>query len=507
MSIDTITEKSTNFYYENEVQETDVTERSKGTITEFWNEDEIYNNLSSMIGRYLYIKGKKRIIIQFILYSITLLLFVGKDYFVGALSLDVYHLRLGMYLLLIFSFWVVAEVVSMFRNKSFHERLLSNGNYLNELMIKILFRLKLGWLNSHPSARVWFKYSYDLRLIDEKLNHNIQHFIEYAIFLVGSILVVNVLYLGMMVIPSILIGWYFLSVFKRYIRTEKKLFKFEAEYESKMYDVLLLSIDQEYKYRIMKKGILLRNRFIRVSNQLERVRIHVDYYSHRWLGVRLMIINVVVIFLCYLVPTIIVLYLEDTWFKRTIIELYLAIIWSLKFTYYLQHMLESMIQVLDDEVSFGRIEHYLKNAKVECRPTYLKEPNYYSHAIDIRNLNCSMANRKILDNFGLKIKKGQKVALVGHHGSGKHTLFGIILMNFEKDPSDKTKLEILGYDYDQADPNVMREKIEYLRNHPYLFSGTVRLNIDPEVEHSDEEICRVLHLLGGGKILNEIINT
>gem|GEM_PF-4786777 len=131
----------------------------------------------------------------------------------------------------------------MFRNKSFHERLMANGNYLHDMMIKILFRLKLDWLISHPSARVWFKYSYDLRLIDEELNHNIQHLIEYIVFLVGSIIVVNVLYLGIMVIPSILIGYYFKIVFSRYIRTEKKLFKFEAEYEAKMYDVLLLSID------------------------------------------------------------------------------------------------------------------------------------------------------------------------------------------------------------------------------------------------------------------------
>lgn len=78
-------------------------------------------------------------------------------------------------------------------------------------------------------------------------------------------------------------------------------------------------------------------------------------------------------------------------------------------------------------------------------------------------------------------------------------------MNFEKDPTDKTRFEILGYDYDDADPTVMREKIDYLRNKPYLFSGTVRLNIDPEVEHTDDEICRVLHLLGGQKILDEII--
>jgi ABC-type multidrug transport system fused ATPase/permease subunit len=80
-------------------------------------------------------------------------------------------------------------------------------------------------------------------------------------------------------------------------------------------------------------------------------------------------------------------------------------------------------------------------------------------------------------------------------------------MTYERDQSDKTKMKILGHDYDDVDPLIIRERIEYLRSKPYLFSGTVRLNIDPEIEHTDEEICRVLHLLGGEKILNEIVDT
>jgi ABC-type multidrug transport system fused ATPase/permease subunit len=292
----------------------------------------------------------------------SLILFVIKDYWVGAYSLHVFHYSLSVFGAIILGCWLLAEVVSWIRNRCMHSTLMDNSSYLHDKMVKILFRLKLDWLVAHPFARVWFKYSYDLRLIDGDLNHEIQHLIEYTVFGIGAIVVVNLVYMGLLLIPSLAIAWYFNAVFRRYIRTERRLFKFEAEYEAKMYDVLLLSIDHEYKYRIMKKGILLRNRFVRVSNQLERVRIHIDYYSHRWLGIRLMIINVIVIFLCYLVPTIKDLYLSQTIFERSLIEFYLAIIWSMKLTYYLQHGLEALVQVLDDEVSYGRIEYFLKNA-------------------------------------------------------------------------------------------------------------------------------------------------
>lgn len=94
----------------------DVADRENGIITEEWDDTEIYNDLSKMIKEYLFVKGKNRIVSQLVLYSVTVLLFMGKDYFVGALSLHVYHWTLGVYLIFIFCFWFLAEVVSMFRN-------------------------------------------------------------------------------------------------------------------------------------------------------------------------------------------------------------------------------------------------------------------------------------------------------------------------------------------------------------------------------------------------------
>ena len=86
-----------------------------------------------------------------------------------------------------------------------------------------------------------------------------------------------------------------------------------------------------------------------------------------------------------------------------------------------------------------------------------RDPEAFTYAINIRNLDSNLGGRKILDNFNMAIQKGHKVALVGHHGSGKHTLFGLILMNYELEKNEKTCFKILGYDYETADPIVMRE--------------------------------------------------
>jgi len=75
-----------------------------------------------------------------------------------------------------------------------------------------------------------------------------------------------------------------------------------------------------------------------------------------------------------------------------------------------------------------------------------------------------------------------------------------------KDPL-KSLINILGHDYTKdTDPTTLRNKISYLSSKPFLFSGSVRLNIDPMVEFSDQKICEILDLLGGAKILYETVD-
>ncbi len=97
-----------------------------------------------------------------------------------------------------------------------------------------------------------------------------------------------------------------------------------------------------------------------------------------------------------------------------------------------------------------------------------------------------------IDNVSFKIPAGQKVALVGKMGSGKSTLSKLIAGMIE--PTSGAIL-VDGIDVRQIDPADVRKNIGVMLQDSWLFSGTIRENIQMGFnEYNDDhilEICKV----------------
>ncbi|MDL4838916.1 peptidase domain-containing ABC transporter [Aquibacillus rhizosphaerae] len=89
----------------------------------------------------------------------------------------------------------------------------------------------------------------------------------------------------------------------------------------------------------------------------------------------------------------------------------------------------------------------------------------------------------VLRDINLKIKQGEKVALVGESGSGKTTL-SKLLMNFY--PLEKGEILIKDYNIQDINRAVLREKIAYIPQDTFFFSGTIRENLTLGVEDNIE---------------------
>ena len=80
----------------------------------------------------------------------------------------------------------------------------------------------------------------------------------------------------------------------------------------------------------------------------------------------------------------------------------------------------------------------------------------------------------MLKDLSLTIKQGEKIALVGESGSGKTTLVKL-LMNFY--PWEKGDITIKGYNVKDIDLEFLRERISYISQDIFMFSGTIRENL------------------------------
>lgn len=107
--------------------------------------------------------------------------------------------------------------------------------------------------------------------------------------------------------------------------------------------------------------------------------------------------------------------------------------------------------------------------------------------IEFRNVYFSYKNgEKIFENFNLKVKRGDTIALVGETGSGKSTLVNLVCRFYE--PSSGEIL-IDGKDYRERSLLWLQSNIGYVLQSPHLFSGTIKENIRyGKLDATDEEI-------------------
>ncbi|MBU3156327.1 peptidase domain-containing ABC transporter [Clostridium estertheticum] len=95
--------------------------------------------------------------------------------------------------------------------------------------------------------------------------------------------------------------------------------------------------------------------------------------------------------------------------------------------------------------------------------------------IVLKDINFSYGVRElVLKNINISIKSGEKIALVGGSGSGKTTIAKLLMGFYEIQ-----KGEIILNDYNIKDINkeVLRDKISYISQESFFFSGTIKKNL------------------------------
>ncbi len=93
---------------------------------------------------------------------------------------------------------------------------------------------------------------------------------------------------------------------------------------------------------------------------------------------------------------------------------------------------------------------------------------------------------KVLDNFNLKVKQGESIALVGHTGAGKSTIVNLICRFYEPTTGH---IFIDGKDYKKRSMSWLHSNLGYVLQSPHLFSGSVLENIRyGKLSATDEEV-------------------
>nr|GMD72527.1 ABC transporter C family member 10-like [Ipomoea batatas] len=95
----------------------------------------------------------------------------------------------------------------------------------------------------------------------------------------------------------------------------------------------------------------------------------------------------------------------------------------------------------------------------------------------------------VLQGISCTFEGGYKVGIVGRTGSGKTTLISALFRLVE--PTEG-KIIIDGLNISAVGVHDLRSSLAIIPQDPTLFSGTIRHNLDPLSDHTDDQIWEVL---------------
>ncbi|XP_078344990.1 ATP-binding cassette sub-family C member 4-like [Oculina patagonica] len=158
------------------------------------------------------------------------------------------------------------------------------------------------------------------------------------------------------------------------------------------------------------------------------------------------------------------------------------------------------------EIEMTSVERCVSYSQLEPEPGYLVEtvpPESWPEEGSINFKDCSLVyypgGPRVLKNFCLTIKPGEKIGITGRTGAGKSSLVAALF----RMPEPEGKILIDGIPINSLNIQEARKSLTVVPQQAFLFGGTLRQNLDPEEKHLDKEIWDILEKVALKSMVDE----
>lgn len=128
-------------------------------------------------------------------------------------------------------------------------------------------------------------------------------------------------------------------------------------------------------------------------------------------------------------------------------------------------------------------------------------PQHFNQEIVVDNVTFSYGETNVIQNLSLKIKKGQKVALVGLSGSGKSTLINLLLGLY---PIEHGQILIDGIPLNQVKLRELRKLFGLVSQDIFLFHDSIKANLAVGGNFSEAEIQKALDVSYASEFVDKL---
>lgn len=382
----------------------------------------------------------------------------------------------------VFGYAIAATVVSMtLKAYVFMTLSLRASHVLHNTLFDKILHSTMEFFDTTPTGRILNRFQKDQDMLDTIIPLLVDLVITFWIFILSCLIFVGYVFpyfLASMIVfvPVFLVAFFIFKGAVREMRRQDNITR------SPWISHITTSITGIHTIRAYNRT---KDFLVRFQECLDTNSIPYFLYTavNRWLVTRLDCMSILLVVLSSLLIVMT---------NGSIAPSYagLAITSTLMMTLLFQFTARTSVEAEANFVCAERIVHYITTVPQEPKSSGKKDlspkwPEFGS----VRFKNVEMRYRNglplVLQNISFTINTCEKIGVVGRTGSGKSSL-GVALFRLVELCSGS--IEIDGVDIAELSLNQLRSKIAIIPQEPVLFTGTVKYNVDPFSQYTDEEI-------------------
>ena len=356
----------------------------------------------------------------------------------------------------------------------------------HDKMLKSVLWAPMSFFDTNPKGRIINRFAKDLDYMDKKIPKNYVDFINYVLALSGTLIVICT-YLPLFIAVIFVSSIFYYAVQKFYQESSRQLRRLESTTRSPIYSWFGESVT----------GVTTIKAYGLTESFGHEMGLKVDensktvmptFTAGAWLSMSTQILGNLIILAASLLAVIARNQLDKG-------SVGLAISCAMDITDQLSSVFSTAGSIETNMVSAERIKEYQDSVpqEAEGKLDHDPEPQHWPTGGNISIQGLEMRYREslplVLKSVNLDIKAGEKVGIVGRTGSGKSSL---ILSLFRINEASGGSIEIDDHDISHLGLETLRSAITIIPQDPVLFSGSLRLNLDPFSQYSDEEVWAAL---------------
>lgn len=369
-------------------------------------------------------------------------------------------------------------------------------------LLDTILHLSIRFFDTNPSGRIMNRFSADVAGIDQRLPFILESFTRCVLVTVSA-LAINVIgtpYFLIAVAPLAILYYCFQYFFRA---TARELQRIESVTRSPVFSHLSETLSGMQTIRAYRAERRFRKRAFALIDNNNTPYVYVMAIN-RWLGIRLDYIGSLLVFISAIASL-------ATCLTGQTSPAYvgLSITYALQVSIYLNWIVRNAAELELSMNSVERVDEFIhleREVDFHHKGNHKLEEGWPVHGkIEFKNVSLKYDKDldKVVTNASFIINPGEKVGICGRTGSGKSSM---TLSLFRMIDICEGEIYVDEKDTKRVSLEELRSNLAIIPQDPVLFTGTIRYNLDPLNEISDEKLWSALETVQLKDSITELPN-